>query len=31
MAARGKVAKTAVGVDATCDKSTVRVENNRLT
>jgi hypothetical protein len=30
-AARGKVAKTAVAVDATCDKATVRVGNNRLT
>jgi len=29
--ARGKVAKTAVAVDATCDKGTVRVGNNRLT
>jgi hypothetical protein len=29
--ARGKVAKTAVAVDATCDKASVRVGNNRLT
>jgi hypothetical protein len=29
--ARGKVAKTAVAVDATCDKGSVRVGNNRLT
>jgi hypothetical protein len=29
--AHGKVAKTAVAVDATCDKSSVRVGNNRLT
>lgn len=29
--ARGKVAKTAVAVDGTCDKGTVRVGNNRLT
>jgi hypothetical protein len=31
VAARGKVAKTTVAVDRTCDKSTLRVENNRLT
>jgi hypothetical protein len=30
-AARGKVAKTAVAVDGTCDKGSVRVGNNRLT
>jgi hypothetical protein len=29
--ARGKVAKTAVAVDPTCDKGSVRVGNNRLT
>jgi Right handed beta helix region len=29
--ARGKVAKAAVAVDATCDKASVRVGNNRLT
>ncbi|MEA2910817.1 MAG: hypothetical protein QOJ15_2898 [Bradyrhizobium sp.] len=29
--ARGKAAKTAVALDATCDKATVRVGNNRLT
>jgi parallel beta-helix repeat protein len=29
--ARGKVAKTAVAVDGTCDKGTVHVGNNRLT
>jgi hypothetical protein len=29
--ARGKVAKTAVVVDGTCDKASVRVGNNRLT
>jgi hypothetical protein len=31
VAARGKVTKTAVAVDATCDKGTVRVGTNRLT
>jgi hypothetical protein len=29
--ARGKVAKTAIAVDATCDRASVRVGNNRLT
>ena len=31
IAARGKVTKTAVAVDPTCDKGTVRVGNNKLT
>ena len=31
VAARGKVAKTAVAVDATCDKGSVHTGNNRLT
>jgi hypothetical protein len=30
-AAHGKIAKTAVAVDATCDKPTTHAGNNRLT